>query len=356
MAIARILRERTIGETRWLALDPGGQPAALYLERPSNPAVLGARLAARIGRTEPGAGGTFIDIPGTKGAFLRSKRGQSGTNQDNLSPSEGAAVTAEIVSEARAEKLPRVKLISSDSPPPPTGADAWRAALVGGATAPLEDVPAGDAVITAAFDDALIPDVTLPGGGRLRIERTRALTAADIDSAGRAMRGSAGARALSLNREAASELARQILLRGLGGLFVLDCVSPLAGDGGSKIRAAFLSTWDNLIARPAKALAPSSLGLMEISAGWWITPVAERMLDDAGAPTPETTALEGLRQLEKAARQDRMARLSLALPEPAWDWLVASPLDAQAKLDATYGARLKIRVHPGGRIAVSPEA
>lgn len=345
MAIARILREQTVGETRWLALDSGDRPAALYLERASNTAALGARLEGRIGKTEPGAGGTFISLSGSDGAFLRADHRQNVAFRFTSPPSEGTRVTIEIVSEARSGKLPRVRLVTPDADPEVASAQAWRAHLKGGSAAPVEDVPPGDAEVSAAFEDALRPEVTLPGGGQLYIERTRALTAADIDSAGRAMKGSAGARALSLNRVAASELARQILLRGLGGLVVLDCVSPIAGDGAAKIRAAFTETWDGLTSRRAKALPPSALGLMEVSADWWITPLAERMLDAAGVPTPETVALEGLRQLEKAAQQARMARLTLALPQMAHDWLAASGLDAPALLSAKYGARLSIGVH-----------
>lgn len=354
MAIARFLREQTIGETRWLALDSEDRPAALYLERASTTARLGARLNGRIGKTEPGAGGTFIALSGTEGAFLRTKNGQNRTDPDSLVPSEGTLVTVEVVSETRAGKLPRVKLVTPAGAPGPAGAEAWRAALQGGSAAPVEDVAPGDAAMGAAFEDALRPEVTLPGGGQMFVERTRALTAADIDSAGRAMKGSAGARALSLNREAAGELARQILLRGIGGLIVLDCVSPVAGDGPARVRAAFMETWERLTRRQAKALAPSALGLMEVAADWWITPLAERMLDGGGKPTPETEALEGLRQLEKAARQARMARLTLSLPQAAYDWLAASGLDAPGQLASRYGARLSIGVHGKGGIEVCP--
>lgn len=347
MTITRILREQTIGETRWLAHDGEGLPAALYLERATDTAALGARLAGRIGKSEPGAGGTFIDIPGTHGAFLR-------TGRESAVPSEGSAVTVEIISEARAEKLPRVRIVPSGAPAAPIGAQAWLASLRGGSAAPVEDVMPGDSQVSAAIEDALAPDVVLSGGGRLRLERTRALTAADIDSAGRSGRGSAGARALALNRDAAGELARQILLRGLGGLFVLDCVSPIAGEGAAKIRGAFMHAWESLTTRQTKALPPSSLGLMEISTDWSITPLAERMLDTRGAPTAETIALEGLRQLEKAARENRLGRLELALPEPAWNWLESSELQAGEELNARYGARLRIRVHAGAGFEVSP--
>ncbi|ABI75966.1 hypothetical protein HNE_1732 [Hyphomonas neptunium ATCC 15444] len=355
MTVARFLREATLGETRWAALDLQDRPLALYIERPTKPVVLGARLEARIGKTEPGAGGTFIDIPGQSGAFLRTNPGQSGTNQDTLLPSEGSLVTVDVVAEGRAGKLPRVKLAPPGSHPAPSGANAWRAALRASPTTPIEDVPAGDSRMAAAFEDALSPDVTLPGGGRLRIERTRALTAADIDSAGRAMKGSAAARALSLNKEAAEALARQILIRGLGGLFVLDCVSPLTKETSTKLREAFLAAWDGMTARPARVLAPSALGLMELSTEWRITPLNEMLLDMAGLPTAETLALAGLRLLEAEARQTRMGRLKLSLPQAAFAWLTASGMDAEAQLASKYGARLTIGVHARAAPEVSPE-
>ena len=58
----------------------------------------------------------------------------------------------------------------------------------------------------------LAPDVALPGGGRLWIERTRALTAVDID-------GPDPSRA---NWDAAAAIPRQLRLRNLGGLIVVD--------------------------------------------------------------------------------------------------------------------------------------
>lgn len=356
MAVARFLREATLGETRWVALDAGDRPLALYLERHTKTAVVGAQLAARIGRAEPGAGGIFIEIAGSAGAFLRVNPGQIRSNPVIPVPSEGSSVTVEVISESRAGKLPRVKLVQPGAPHTLSGADAWRGSLIGGTSAPVEQATAGDSLVAAAFEDALAPDVTLPGGGRLRIDRTRALTAADIDSAGRAAKGSAAARALSLNREAAAALAREILLRGLGGLFVLDCVSPLTKETSGKVRDAFVQAWSGLSTRPARALPPSPLGLMELSTGWWTTPLADEMLDETGAPTPETVALDGLRKLEAAAQRDRMARLTLKLPEAALQWLNQLGLDADGGLAAKYGARLTIGVHAGVAPEVSPQA
>lgn len=343
MPVARLLRERTVGETRWAALDGRGAAVALYLERSSDTgrAVIGARLAGHVRKADAALGGAFVDL-GPKGeAFVRLK--------PDVRLAEGAAVTVEVVAEARRGKLARVR-IADEAAPALEGVAAWRASLKGGASAPVEDRAAGDGEVQAAFEDALAARVTLRGGGRMQAERTEALVAADIDTAGRAIKGSRAEAARAINTEAAAELARQILLRGWGGLAVLDCVAPVDKAAGGAVRMAFLDAFKDVSARQVKALAPSEFGLMEISADWQLTPLDERM---AG---PEALALEGLRQLEAAARASRMARLQLTLPEAAHGWLVASGLGAEGQLAQTYGGRLVILPGPNPLPEVKPAA
>jgi ribonuclease E len=335
MPVARLLRERTVGESRWVALDGRGAAAALYLERSSDAAraVIGARLAARVRKADAALGGAFVDL-GAKGeAFVRLK--------PEVRLAEGAAVVVDVVAEARRGKLARVRM-ADEAASAPEGVEAWRASLKGGAAAAVEDRAAGDSEVQAAFEEAQSARVSLRGGGRLQAERTEALVAADIDTAGRAVKGSRAEAARAINIEAAEELARQMLLRGWGGLAVLDCVAPVDKAAGGLIRAAFLDTFKDLSARQVKALAPSDFGLMEISADWQTAPLGERMLDAGGLPTPETLALSGLRMLEADARASRMARLQLTLPATAHSWLVASGLDAAGQLAQTYGGRLTI--------------
>jgi len=79
-----------------------------------------------------------------------------------------------------------------------------------------------DAQIAAALE----PVVPLQGGGRLIIEPTAALTAIDVDSAGASARAgrNSGPQSLAtrVNREAALAIARELRLRRLGGLIVVD--------------------------------------------------------------------------------------------------------------------------------------
>ncbi len=71
-------------------------------------------------------------------------------------------------------------------------------------------------------------EVSLPSGGSIVIDHTEALTSIDINSA-RATKGSdIEDTALNTNLEAADEIARQLRLRDLGGLFVIDFIDMMS--------------------------------------------------------------------------------------------------------------------------------
>ncbi|MDP8162711.1 ribonuclease E [Pasteurella skyensis] len=78
--------------------------------------------------------------------------------------------------------------------------------------------------IESQIESAFQREVRLPSGGSIVIDATEALTAIDINSA-RATRGSdIEETALNTNLEAADEIARQMRLRDLGGLIVIDFI------------------------------------------------------------------------------------------------------------------------------------
>ncbi len=72
--------------------------------------------------------------------------------------------------------------------------------------------------VLEAIDAVLTPRVTLPGGGHLMIEPTRALVAVDVNTGA----DTSPAAALKANIAAARDLPRQLRLRGLGGQVVVD--------------------------------------------------------------------------------------------------------------------------------------
>jgi ribonuclease E len=78
--------------------------------------------------------------------------------------------------------------------------------------------------IESQIESAFQRSVQLPSGGSIVIDHTEALTSIDINSA-RATKGAdIEETALNTNLEAADEIARQLRLRDLGGLFVIDFI------------------------------------------------------------------------------------------------------------------------------------
>jgi len=78
--------------------------------------------------------------------------------------------------------------------------------------------PSEEYGIQDMLQKALEPTVKLPSGGEIHIEETHAFVAVDVDSSNIAARGQMD----NLNREAAVEIAHQIILRNLSGKIIID--------------------------------------------------------------------------------------------------------------------------------------
>ncbi|MDE2478695.1 MAG: Rne/Rng family ribonuclease, partial [Betaproteobacteria bacterium] len=78
--------------------------------------------------------------------------------------------------------------------------------------------------IESQIESAYSHKVTLPSGGSLVIDQTEALVAIDINSARSTRGGDIEATARNTNLEAAEEIARQLRLRDIGGLIVIDFI------------------------------------------------------------------------------------------------------------------------------------
>jgi ribonuclease E len=337
MNAAKVLVEASLFECRAVAFDDIGRAFAHFITRDGEArrfAALRSVYAAVV--SAHGGADLFLTLEDGPEAVLRQVPGETLTL--------GQRLWVRVVAEARRGKRARVAL-TTDPPSPMTGLDLWRQGLPGGFALACADVAPGDARIAAAFDEALATSVPLAGGGVLHIESARALTAADVDASAREAKGSAAARALSLNRVAAETLARQMALRNIGGNLVLDCVAPLNRESGAKIRTAFQNIFARYTTRKANVLPPSPLGLMEASLEWGAAPVADRLLGANLQLSPETLTFDGLRVLEREARAQPMARLTLGLPRDAYYWLKANVPGAQNRLDAAFGARLTIAAH-----------
>lgn len=89
---------------------------------------------------------------------------------------------------------------------------------------PMRDWVRSRSEAVEAIVEALEVEVTLPGGGQLLVEPVRTLTAIDVNSAAATGRTGIEQTALAVNLEAAREIPRQLALRNLGGVIVVDFI------------------------------------------------------------------------------------------------------------------------------------
>jgi ribonuclease E len=76
--------------------------------------------------------------------------------------------------------------------------------------------------VNAAIREALKPRVDLPSGGYVIIEPTEALTVVDVNSGSFTRSATARETVLWTNCEAATEIARQLRLRNIAGVIIVD--------------------------------------------------------------------------------------------------------------------------------------
>ena len=113
------------------------------------------------------------------------------------------------------------------------------------------------------IDDVFARRIDLPSGGSIVIEQTEALVSIDVNS-GRVKTDDIEKTALTTNLEAASEIARQLKLRDLGGLVVVDFIDMRSRENVRNVEQSARDAFANDKAK-VKFSRISDFGLMEIS-------------------------------------------------------------------------------------------
>ncbi len=167
-------------------------------------------------------------------------------------------------------------------------------------------------------------EVPLPSGGAIVIDHTEALTSIDINSARSTKGGNIEETALTTNLEAAEEIARQLRLRDMGGLFVIDFIDMLASRNQRAVENRLREAVKSDRAR-VQIGRISRFGLLEMSRQRLRPSLGESSL----IPCPrcqgqgtirgtESLALSILRIIEEEAIKPNTGRVVVHLPlEPA---------------------------------------
>jgi ribonuclease E len=161
----------------------------------------------------------------------------------------------------------------------------------------VDDVPLFSRFqIEHQIESAHAREVHLPSGGVIVIDHTEALTAIDINSA-RATKGSdIEATAFNTNLEAAEEIARQLRLRDLGGLIVIDFIDMESNRNQRDVEDRLRDSlhYDRARVQTAKI---SRFGLLELS--------RQRLAPSLGEsnymPCPRCSGIGHIRGIESSA-------------------------------------------------------
>lgn len=201
-----------------------------------------------------------------------------------------------------------------------------------------------EAQIEAIFQRQLM----LPSGGSIVIESTEALTAIDVNS-GKAMRGvNQEETAHATNLEAAREVARQLRLRDIGGLIVVDFIDMRSRRHDMAVEKALK---DALKADRARVTVGriSPNGLLEINRQRLKTPLVQRT--HRPCPTcgglgriasPETVSLSLLRRIEERAAMGGIKGVSIRLHPELADAFQNHHRQELAALEREFDLRIEI--------------
>ncbi len=340
-SLSKIVTHDAPGEFRAAAIDRMGRACRLFDLRQfeEKRLRLGDYVEARV-RSGLVNGGLFVETESGAVGYV--------SKAPMPPPTDGQLVVCQVKAEARYEKEARMAIVASG-----TAQSApfkhWVASLPDGSQLPVEDCPE---LTEMAFEQAQLNSATLPNGGAIHIERTRALIAVDIDTAGRKSSGSVGAKALSINREAAIEAARVIALKDYGGAIVIDCVDPINKAAREQIRKVFVSAFETISNRRIRALTPSALGFLEAAIEWGASPFDDPRRFGEGDGSLQTQVLSALRKVERYAEQNGAALVELALPEELFAYYTSVRAECDGVLSDRFGGRVLVQLSEDNRLEI----
>ncbi|MCP5276978.1 MAG: Rne/Rng family ribonuclease [Thiobacillus sp.] len=170
------------------------------------------------------------------------------------------------------------------------------------------------------IESAYSRTVTLPSGGAIVIDHTEALVSIDVNSAQATKGGDIEQTALNTNLEAADEVARQLRLRDLGGLIVIDFIDMESQRNQREVEDRLRDALHHDRARVQTGKI-SRFGLLELSRQRLQPSLGEtsyvtcpRCSGTGHVRSTESFALHLLRMLQEEAMKDGTGAVQLQLP------------------------------------------
>ena len=196
------------------------------------------------------------------------------------------------------------------------------------------------------------PTVQLPSGGYIVIDTTEALVAVDVNSGRATKEGSIEQTALKTNMEAAAEVARQLRLRDLAGLIVIDFIDMDERRNNASVEKLIKDKLKTDRAR-IQIGRISGFGLMEMSRQRLRPGMIEATTQPCHAchgtgliRSDDSLALSILRTIEEEGTRRRSREVLIKAPVGIANFLMNQKREHIAHMEARYGLSVRIEGDP----------
>ncbi|WP_054114103.1 Rne/Rng family ribonuclease [Marinagarivorans algicola] len=202
--------------------------------------------------------------------------------------------------------------------------------------------------IEGQIETAFEREVKLPSGGSIVIDPTEALVSIDINSARATKGGDIEETALATNLEAADEIARQMRLRDIGGLVVIDFIDMHPDRNRREVenRMRDALSMDRARVQIGKI---SRFGLLEMSRQRLRPSLEEttskmcpRCTGQGTIRSTRSLALSILRIVEEEAKKERSAEIRTVVPVPVATYLLNEKRTAISNIETRHKTRVVI--------------
>ena len=206
--------------------------------------------------------------------------------------------------------------------------------------------------IESQIESAFEREVSLPSGGSVVIDHTEALISIDINSA-RATKGSdIEETALQTNLEAADEIARQLRIRDLGGLIVIDFIDMMSNKNQREVENRLRDALKIDRAR-VQFSKISRFGLLEMSRQRLRPSLEEssqivcpRCTGHGTIRSIESLALAVLRLIEEEALKEKTGKVIAKLPVDVTSFLLNEKRNMVTEIEARNNVQIIIAPNP----------
>ena len=203
--------------------------------------------------------------------------------------------------------------------------------------------------IEVQIEKALRKKVWLPSGGYIVIDQSEALTAIDVNTGKFTGKKKLEETVYKTNMEAAREVARQVRLRDIGGIIVVDSIDMEKPSNRQKLLNEFEEAFKSDRSK-TYILGMTELGLVQMTrkrVKLSLTPSLCEPCPYCGGTgwvkSVTTTMIQALRQLEKQCKENGQTAMTLTAHKDVIEQIRTREIDTLTKIENKYGRKINLK-------------